>query len=170
MASSGARARPRWFDSLSPRDLNHVLSLTDMGMDSARRSRTEAISCKSPVVDHDSLSWGGVFANLDIADRPSSSGTLPATSFSSQTKSTRVREQQSTPALIQKARIVDGDQNGGQAPEYEDINQVSDDKAQVTTTETDVDQSNDPFLAHRHREKPCKLTWVAVQGKACSRY
>jgi hypothetical protein len=31
-----AHVRPRWFESLSPRDLNHVLSLIDMGMDSTR--------------------------------------------------------------------------------------------------------------------------------------
>jgi hypothetical protein len=54
MASSRVRARPRWFDNLSPRDLNHVLSLIDMGVDSTRTSRTEAISCKSLVVDPDS--------------------------------------------------------------------------------------------------------------------
>jgi aryl carrier-like protein len=45
-----------WFEGLSPRDLNHVLSLIDMGMDSIRISRAEAMSCKSLVVDLDSLS------------------------------------------------------------------------------------------------------------------
>jgi hypothetical protein len=164
-----ARVRPRWFDTLSPRDLNHVLSLIDMGMDSTRTSRSEAIFCKSPVVDHVLLSWRGLFANPNIADRPSSSRSLPSNSFSSQTNSIRGREQHPTPARIQKARHVYGDQAGEQAPEDDDMNQVSDDKAQITTTGTDVDQSNDLFLTHRHREKPCKLTWVAVQGKACPR-
>lgn len=42
-----ARVRPRWFDDLSPRDLNHVSSLINMGMDPARTSRDEAVSCES---------------------------------------------------------------------------------------------------------------------------
>jgi hypothetical protein len=42
-----ARLRPRWFDGLSPQDLSHVLSLIDMGMDPARTSGEEAVSCES---------------------------------------------------------------------------------------------------------------------------
>jgi hypothetical protein len=48
-----ARARPRWFHGLSLQDLDHVLYLIDMGIDSTRASRAEEISCKSFVVGLD---------------------------------------------------------------------------------------------------------------------
>lgn len=47
MALSRARPRRLWFDGFSPRDLNHVLSLIDMGIDSKRTSRSEEVSSKS---------------------------------------------------------------------------------------------------------------------------
>jgi hypothetical protein len=163
-----ARVRPSWFDNLSPRDLNHVLSLIDMGIDSTRTSRSEAMSCKSPVVDHDLLSWRGLFADPNIADRPSSSRSLPATSFSPQANSTCVREQHPTPALILKAKNVDGDQNGGQAPDDNDNIQILEDKAQIaTTTMSDIDHGNGASRVSLAKGEHCKLMARRPVYKAC---
>ena len=69
---SHARPRPLWFDGLSPQDLNHVLSLIDMGMDSERTSRSQEVSSEClAAYPNEVFRLGadqGVFANNRMKD------------------------------------------------------------------------------------------------------
>ena len=67
---SHARPRPLWFDGLSPQDLNHVMSLIDMGMDGKRTSRSGEVSSTSLVActNVPGRDRSKVFADISIKD------------------------------------------------------------------------------------------------------
>jgi hypothetical protein len=168
--SARACVRPRWFDGLSPRDLNHVLSLVDMGMDPARTSREEAVSCESfaaNLVPCDSRQIHGCL--LTNEGRASWSETQFAGSYSPQINTACAHEQSDVTAPLQRVRKVNRSKHINQSKHSKHSKQVPNHENFVHASKN---QNQDTAANHNDListgivyswKDPCKLKHVAIQ-------